>query len=552
MDFSHINSIQDLLYYIQSNEGSIPPSLDSIIPLLTSIDGANYLNIVKTLKSLGMNDIDERRIFRYPSGRYIHDNRAPYIRHLIVYSLRSCVDIDVSELKRPIKTIYLDNDVGIVIPVFIERNIIYYEAESKYYLWGTKILIIPDIPTAIASLSEGKIESNRIERLLKLIERGTSYMYDYSSGIIYNFKGQLRTLRYPNVDIYLNAMDRLDALPQIYPENFLIEENGSMNETLYNMLMGRKDTEFISYLNKQSYFTYSSPIFTKMNIAPKCDVLTLYLLYNLNGTMEDYKGKDIQGVNNNLTITKFRQCTDEYIFLRIVIVKKSGNIQIPNNVVMQNSTMRGTTKVVAGKEGGQVTSIGNRTQNMTDISTTGNNININQLISNAFPNNPTSNKSTIQSMSSSLNDDSVTIINEMFLIYNKGPNIGFIFDPMTDRYVKSAAKSSLYNEVGNHVRKVFSPSTIRPILINPSDLIYPITKSTPDIDDIQYRAWSFYIGILYMYLRNIQIKKIIESVTNLTERAQDRYESMKVVIPRFLIWVYGVNAAKSWLKSFGR
>lgn len=225
LDFSSAQNLEDVIVIIRTSE--LPnQEKGKILRLVSQLDRETYRRNIDLLKILGLTTHDEYRIFRYRGDRYRFENQAGRLNPQEYPLNANYLILDSLTLQQHQQPEYVTNDQGIVISFFYDGRNMIYLPDSEYFLRGKKIFITPTIYDGVQYITNHRVESDRIQTLLKYLDPDTNYVYIKETGIIYNINGDVLYAKDLRNLSYLQAIHVLDTFHQPYPKGFLVGPNG--------------------------------------------------------------------------------------------------------------------------------------------------------------------------------------------------------------------------------------------------------------------------------------------------------------------------------------
>lgn len=306
MNFEQASTIQDLVAQIPQTK--LPPDGKARLKeLFETLDAQKYPRAVVILKALGMSPADENRLFKYPSGRFIFDNKMQEVIRTLVTTLGKMEQIS------PIPGIK-QNPAGLIIPVFFDGTNIFYEPGSVYYLVGHQALVISSIYDAIQELTQHRVESDRLTILLKYIPVGTDFIWDLSTNRVSNINTTAIQNIAPEQDEYRRAITILDQLNQPYPKGYLM--NGDeIKPELLTFMKRREDILLIGLFSGLS-FERPNTIYERLN-KRVCQVP------NIMFKLDNKQLTEVNAAQNAGNLFQLITCPHDYAIIGV-------GIQLPN------------------------------------------------------------------------------------------------------------------------------------------------------------------------------------------------------------------------------
>ena len=448
MNFSQVYDLNSLKYAIQQ---SSLPRRDVLVRKINNVNAESYPELIKVLKSLRFTSVDEYRIFRYKDGSFRFNNLSRF-SPTQPYDIKAKYTNITKEMIDNYRTsFYLTDEVGIVIPVFYNGYVITFLEDSEYYMKGNKVFVTPSIYDGVQFLSNYKIDSDDINRLIKLIGPDVDYILIVDQKRLYNLRAQILYLNplLLKEEIYVKAMQQLDLLRQPYVKGFA-HDSDVIDPTLIKLIRQPEGIFWINQLKGMSFLKGNAETYRELGLNNVCHIASIVLFANANFQLVEPNIEQIQKLGTQYT-------SPQYLFNSILSCKYD--------------------YIVVG-------------------------------LGLVFP----------------------AIKHQMVLILNKKKQEGYLFDP------SYTATSTKFADLYDSIIKYFKDKLNYPHMTIKSSNNFGcpyLYGFQSDINDLYCISWSFYLSLLYLLNENIEFESIVQHLYNIGP------EGIKVIIPRFLIWLFG-------------
>lgn len=244
--FSRVENKDDLLKLLKNELPEYSQDYDKAFANL----GTKYVKLIKLLKAMEFTAEDENRIFKYPNGLLKHHNlfnNEPFKYYNI--DKEYTVINDLSRYQNE----YIENELGVVIPVFKSSYNIMYLSGSEFYIATTKILIVNSIREGISFVTNNQVDGNKLDYLLKRIPEDVGCIILKDSGLVITISNT-RILKKIVIKEKLirKVFKKLNQIKQPYDINFLMEEKDGEMQPL-KIVSEISDNDDILHLINQLY-----------------------------------------------------------------------------------------------------------------------------------------------------------------------------------------------------------------------------------------------------------------------------------------------------------
>lgn len=285
LDFSSAQTPEDVIGVIRTS--TLPDrEKNQVIRLVSQLNRQTYDRNIQLLKMLGLTKHDEYRIFRYHGDRYRFENQANTLPYSNYPQDANYLILDSLTLQQYPQPSYLVNEQGIVVPFFYDGRNMIYLPDSEYFLRGKKIFITPTIYDGVQFLTQHRVESDRIQTLLKHLDPDTNYAYVKDSGLLHNLNGDILYAKDLREISYLQAIRILDTLQQPYPKGFLVRTNG-LEQGLLQLITNPNLAFITNVLVTDDFLQGTAKFYRDLGITNLCTNLNITLYINPQNELID-------------------------------------------------------------------------------------------------------------------------------------------------------------------------------------------------------------------------------------------------------------------------
>ena len=452
LDFSSADTQDDVINLIMASQ---LPQKERVITAIKNINRDNYDRLITLLKRVGLTIHDELRIFKYRGGRFRFENLAKQLPSQDYNPETNYLILDSILLKQYPKPSYLTHEDGIIIPFYYDGRNFIFLPDSNYFIRGSKILITPTIYEGIQFVTNYRLETDRLDVLLRKIDPDTNYIYVKELGIIYNINGDYLYAKNLEEISYISAIRVLDEFNQPYPKSFMLSQKGLDKRLLE--LIREPDTAFLTnaIITQDFVEGKGAKFYQDLGITNLCTNPTLELLVT-----QDDKISDIIPPHLMSPLEKYPSPRE--VIHNIMTCREPILVQ-PIGLIIQGTKVQRHLIV---------------------------------------------------------------------LIFNITQGRGYLFDPS---YHQGVAFERVYTNIIRYfkraLREVYPDLSIRSM----SEFGCPFGYALQERGDMYCRSWSMYLTILYLLNPDKSFDEIVVTLYEI------EFPGIRVIIPRFLMWIFRDN-----------
>lgn len=237
IDFSKFLTYKDAINGFIKNFPKYKTKFDSLTVELTETSARldeNYKKIIEVLREVGLDDFQEHRLFRHHNGKYRFNNLLKNEKTKAYNYKRNYKKImSLSDYSNEI----IESEDGVLVPSFKNNYNILYVDDSEYFICTNKILICDDVSSGISLITNNRIESDKLEVLIKRIPEDIGLVLIKNRDTII-LTGEVRYVKINLLEFQcIEILNKLDNMEQPYPRGYLIDsETGKPNSSLMRIV----------------------------------------------------------------------------------------------------------------------------------------------------------------------------------------------------------------------------------------------------------------------------------------------------------------------------